>query len=211
MLLVSYGLFWGEVSVQTFKFIKFKLLFGHSVMSDSLWPHGLHTRLAWPSFTTSQSLLKFISTDFAIQPSHPLPPIPPALSLSQHQGISSLHQVAKDWSFSISHSSKYSGLIFFKIDWSAVLGTFKYLLQHHNLKASILWRSVFFMVQISHPYMTTGKTIALTIGTFVSKLMSLLFIFFFNLSFHLFLLVGGELLYNIVVVFAIHWTDHGKK
>ena len=83
----------------------------------------------------------------------------------------------KYWSFSfrISHSSKYSGLIFFKIDWSsAVQGTLKHLLQHHSLKASILWCSAFFIVQISHPYMTTGKTIALTIGTFFSKLMSLL-------------------------------------
>ena len=74
--------------------------------------------------------------------------------------------------------NEYSGLISFRIDWFGLLaveGTLKSLLQHHSLKASILQRSAFFMVQLSHPYMTTGKTITLTIGTFVSKVMSLLF------------------------------------
>ena len=84
------------------------------------------------------------------------------------------------WSFSfrISHFSEYSGLISFRIDWFdllAVQGILKCLLQHHNLKASILRCSAFFMVQLSHPYMTTGKTIALTRRTFVGKVMSLLF------------------------------------
>ena len=81
-------------------------------------------------------------------------------------------------SFSISSSNEYSGLIFFRIDWFDLLvvqGTLKSLLQHHNLKASILWCLAFFMVQLSHPYTTTGKTIALTRWTFVSKVMSLLF------------------------------------
>ena len=86
----------------------------------------------------------------------------------------------KDWSFSfsISPSKECSGLISFRINWFdllAVQGTLKNLLQHHSLKASVLWCSAFFMVQFSHPYMTTGKTIALTIQTFVSKVMSLLF------------------------------------
>ena len=84
----------------------------------------------------------------------------------------------KCWSFSISPSSEYSGLISFRIDWFdllAVHGTLKNLLLHHNLKATILQCSAFFIVQLSHPYMTTGKTIALTIRTFVSKVMSLLF------------------------------------
>ena len=83
----------------------------------------------------------------------------------------------KYWSFSISPSNEYSGLIFFRIDWCdllAVQGTLKSLLQHHSSKASILWRSAFFMVQLSHPYMTTGKTTALARGTFVAKVMSLL-------------------------------------
>ena len=82
------------------------------------------------------------------------------------------------FSFSISTSNEYSGLISFRIDWCdllAVQGTLKSVLQHHSLKSSVLWCSAFFMVQFSHLYMTTGKTIALTIQTFVSKVMSLLF------------------------------------
>ena len=82
------------------------------------------------------------------------------------------------FSFSISPSNNYSGLISFRTDWFdllAVRGTLKSLLQHHSSKASIVWHSAFFMVQLSHPYMTTGKTIALTIWTFVGKVMSLLF------------------------------------
>ena len=122
-----------------------------------------------------------------IQPSHPLSsPSPPAFNLSQHQGlsqwVSSLHQVAKYWSFSfsISPSNEYSGLISFRMDWLDLLGvqgTLKSLLQHHNSEASILQRSAFLIVQLSHPYMTTGKktTIALTVQTFVSKVLSLLF------------------------------------
>ena len=84
----------------------------------------------------------------------------------------------KYWSFSISLSNEYSGLIFFKTDWFdplTVQGTLKSLLQHYSLKVSILRLSDFFMVQLSHPYMTTGKTIALTRWTFVSKVISLLF------------------------------------
>ena len=99
-------------------------------------------------------------------------PSPPAFSLSQHQGLFQWgHQVAKVWrfSFSISPSNGYSGLISFSIvlfDLLAVQGTPKSLLQHHSSEASILWRSAFFMVQLSYPYMVTGKTIALTIWTF---------------------------------------------
>ena len=116
----------------------------------------------------------------AIQPSHPLSsPSLPALNLSQHQGIfkwiSSLHQVPKYWSFSfnISPSNEYPGLISFRMDWLALLevqGTLKSLLQHQNSKASILQHSAFFIVQLSHPYMTTGKTIALTRRTFYNEL-----------------------------------------
>ena len=91
-----------------------------------------------------------------------------------------MHQVAKYWSvsFSISPTNGYSGLISFRIDWfdlPAVQGTLKCLLQHHSSKASILQCSAFIIVQLSHPYMTTGKTIVLSIWTFVSKVMSLLF------------------------------------
>ena len=120
----------------------------------------------------------------AIHPSHPLSsPSPPALNFSQHQGlskwVSSSHQVAKYWSFSfnISPSTEHPGLISFRMDWLdllAVQGTLKSFLQHHSSKASILRRSAFFTVQLSHPYMTTGKTIALTRRIFLVKVMSLL-------------------------------------
>ena len=120
----------------------------------------------------------------AIQPSHPLlSPSPPALNLSQHQGlfkwVSSSHKVAKVLGFQLQHQSfQHPGLISFRMDWLdllAVQGTLKSLLQHHSSKASILRRSAFFIVQHSHPYMTTGKTIALTRWTFVGKVMSVIF------------------------------------
>ena len=142
-----------------------------------------------PGFPVYHHLLELAQTHVhwvgdAIQPSHSLSsPSPPALSLSQHQGllqwVSSLHQVAKYWSFSfsISPSNEYSGLISFRMDWFDLLdvqGTLKSLRQHHSSKASILQCSAFFMVQLSHPYITTGKTIALTRWTFIGKVMSLL-------------------------------------
>ena len=121
----------------------------------------------------------------AIQPSYPLSSASPlAFHLSQHQGlfqwVSFLHQVAKVLECQLQHhpSNEYSRLISFRIDWFdflAVQGTLKSLLQHHSSKASVLWCSAFFMVQLSHPYITTGKTIALTRWNFVSKVMSLLF------------------------------------
>ena len=107
-----------------------------------------------------------------IQPSHPLSsPSPPAFNLSQNQGlfkwVGSSHQVAREWNFSysISPSNEYSGLISFRMDWLdllAVQGTLKSLLQHHSSKPSILWFLAFFIVQLSNPYMTTGKTIVLS-------------------------------------------------
>ena len=121
----------------------------------------------------------------AIQPSHPLPsPSPPALNPSQHQGlfkwVSSSHRWPKYWnfSFSISSSNEYPGLISFRMDWLdllAVQGTLKSLLQHHSSKAPILLLSAFFTVQLSHPHLTTVKTIALTTQTFVNKVVSLNF------------------------------------
>ena len=123
----------------------------------------------------------------AIQPSCPLTsPSPPAFNLSQHQGLFLMSvsvlciRWPKYWSFSfiISPCNEYSRLFFFRIDWFdllAVQGTLKNLLQHHSSKASTLQHSAFFIVQFSHPYMTTGKTIALTRWTFVGKVMSLLF------------------------------------
>ena len=114
--------------------------------------------------------------------SHPLlllPPIPPSIRVFSNE--SAFHiRWPKYWSFSfsISPSNEYPGLISFRMDWLdllAVQGTLKSLLQHHSSKASILWCSAFFRVQLSHPYMTTGKTTALTRWTFVGKVMSRLF------------------------------------
>ena len=108
-----------------------------------------------------------------------LPPIPPSIRVFSNE--SALHtRWPKYWSFSfsISPSNEYSGFISIRIDWFdllAVQGTLKSLLQHHSSKASILWCSAFSIVQLSHPYMTTGKTIALTRRIFVGKVMSLLF------------------------------------
>ena len=107
------------------------------------------------------------------------PPIFPSIRVFSSESV--LHiRWPKDWSFSfsISLSNEYSGLISIRMDWLdllAVQGTLKSLLQHHSSKVSILQRSAFFTVQVSHPYMTTGKTIALTRRTFVGKVMSLLF------------------------------------
>ena len=122
----------------------------------------------------------------AIQPSYPLlSPSPPAFNLSEHQGHFkwvTLHiRWPKYWSFSfsISPSNECSGLISFRMDWLdlfAVQGTLKSLLQHHSSKASLLQHSAFFIVQCSHPYMTTGKSIALTRQTFVGKVISMFLI-----------------------------------
>ena len=143
-----------------------------------------------PGLFVHHQLLEFTQTHIhwvgdAIQPSHPLSsPSPPSFNPSQHQGlfkwVSSSHQVAKYWSFSfnISPSNEHPGLISFRMAWVDLLGvqgTLKSLLQHHSSKASNLRHSAFFIVQLSHPYMTPRKTIALTRQTFVGKLMSLLF------------------------------------
>ena len=134
------------------------------------------------SITNSWSLLKLMSTE-SVMPSnhlilcHPLLLLPSSIlpSIRVFSNESALHiRWPKYWSFSfnISPSSEHPGLISFKMDWLdllAVQGTLKSLLQQHSSKASILWPSAFFIVQLSHPYMTTGKTIALTRWTFVGK------------------------------------------
>ena len=107
-----------------------------------------------------------------------LPPIPPSIRVFSNESTLR-RRCPKYWSFSFSiiPSREISGLISFRMDWLdllAVQGTLKSLLQHHSSKASVLWCSAFFTVQLSHPYMTTGKTIALTRRTFVGKVMSLL-------------------------------------
>ena len=150
---------------------------------ETPWTAALQASL---SITNSRTLLKLTSIKCeAIQPSHPLSsPSPPAFNLYQNQGFfhESIFHIRwpKYWkfSFSISPSNEYSGLISFRMDWFdllAVQRTLKTLLQHHSSKVSILRCSAFFIVQLSYPYMTTGKTIALTIWTFVRKVIALLF------------------------------------
>ena len=160
------------------------LLFSYLAVSDYLRPHGLEpARLLCPSPSPrAQTHLHWVSD--VIQPSCSLSsPSPPAFSLSLHrslfQWVGYLHQVAKVLEFQLQHQS-FQWMFrtyFFRMDWLdllAVQGTLKSLLQHHSLKASILWRSALFIAQLSHPYMTTGKTVALTRRTFVGKVMSLL-------------------------------------
>ena len=141
-----------------------------------------------PGFPVLHYLPEFAQTQVhwvsdALQSSRPLLPVCPlAFNLSQDQGlfqwVSSLHQVAKVLQLQFQHlSNEYSGLISFRMDpfdLLAVQRTLKSLLQHHSLKASVLQHLAFYMVQLSHPYMTTGKTIALTLRTFVVKVISLL-------------------------------------
>ena len=149
-------------------------------------------RQASLSITNSRSLLKLMSIE-SVMPSnhlilcHPLllPSIFPSIRIFSNESV--LHiRWPKYWSFSftISPSNEYSGLIYFRVDrldLLAVQGTLKSLLQHHSSKPSILQCSAYFTVQLSHPYMTTGKTIALTRRTFVGKVMSLLFNMLFRL------------------------------
>ena len=143
-----------------------------------------------PGFPVHHQLLEITQTHVhrvgdAIQPSHPLlSPSPPAFNLPSIRVFSNESVLCVRWpkywsfSFSMSPSNEYSGLISFRIDLFdllAVQGTLKSLLQHHSSKPSVLWHSAFFVVHLSHPYMTTGKTIAWTIQTFVGKVISLLF------------------------------------
>ena len=137
-----------------------------------------------PGFPVFHHLLEFAQTHVkwvgdAIQPSHPLLPLlllpfifPSIRILSSESAFRIRWPKFWSFSFSISSSSEYSGLISFRIDWfqlHAVQGTLKSLLQHHSLEASILWHSACFMVQLSHLHMTSGKTIILTIWTFLAK------------------------------------------
>ena len=164
------------------------LFFSLSVMPSSLQHHGLqHATHAFLSFTISQGLLKLMSIE-SMMPSNHLILCHPLLFLPSifpsNRVFFNKRALRIKWpnywsfSFSISPSSEYSALIPFRIDWFDLLaaqGTLKSLLQHHSSKASILLHSAFFMVQLSHLFMTIGKTIALTIWTFISKVMSLLF------------------------------------
>ena len=153
------------------------LWFCHSVTSDSLRPVDC-SMTGFPVlhylWELAQTHIRWVSD--AIQLSCPLlllPSVFPSVKVFSSE-LALCISWPKYWSFtlSISPSNEYSGLISFRIDWFdllAVQGTLKSLLQHHSLKVSVLWHSAFFMVQFSHPYITTGKTIALTIRTFVGK------------------------------------------
>ena len=158
--------------------------FSCSVVSDSFRPHEWQASL---SITNSKSSLRLMSIESVMQSSHLilsrplllLPPIPPSIRVFSNESTLRMRW-PKYWSFSFSiiHSKEIPGLISFRMGWLdllAVQGTLKSLLQHHSSQVSILWHSAFFTVQLSHPYMTTGKTIALTRRTFVGKGMSLLF------------------------------------
>ena len=164
----------GESSVQ----------FSHSVLSDSLWSHGLqHIRLPCPLPTPgacSNSCPLYWWCHPTISSCHPLlsSVFPSLMSFSDELVVRI--RWAKYWSFSLSPSNEYSGLISFRIDWFDLLGMqgmLKNLLQHHSSKASIIQCWAFFMVQLSHPYMMTGKTIALSRKTFTDKVVSLLLIY----------------------------------
>ena len=164
-------------------------IISHSVQSLS---HIWLSVIAWTaahqaslSITNSRSLPKLMSIKSTMPSNHRilchplliLPSIFPSFRVFSNESALRI-KWPKYWSFSISPSNEYSGLISFRMDWLdffAVQGTLKSLLQHHSSKASILWRSAFFTVQLSHPYMTAGKNIALTRWTFVGKVMSLLF------------------------------------
>ena len=151
-------------------------------------------RQASLSITNSRSLLKLMSIELGMPSNHLilcrpfllLPSIFPSIRVFSNESVLPIRW-SKYWSFSfsISPSNEYSRLISFRMDWLdllAVQGTLKSLLQHHSSKASILWCSAFFIVQLSHPYMTTGKTTALTRWIFADKIMSVLSICYLGCS-----------------------------
>ena len=161
--------------------------FSHSVTSNSLRPPRTVAHHASWSITNSRGLLKFMSIESVMPSNHLilcrslllLPLIFLGIRIFSSESVLRIRW-PKYWSFSfsISPSNEYSGLISFRMDWldlCAVQGILKSVLQRHSSKASILPCSAFFMVHLSHPYMTTGKTIAMTIWNFISKVMSLLF------------------------------------
>ena len=153
---------------------------------NSLWPHGMQ-HAGFPVHHQLLELIKLVSIESVMPSNHLifcrplllLPSIFPSIRVFSSESVLCIRW-PKYWSFSfnISPSNEYLGLISFRMDWLdllAVQGTLKSLFQYHNSKSSILQHSAFFIVQLSHPYMTTGKTITLTRWTFVGKVMSLLF------------------------------------
>ena len=160
--------------------------FRRSVVSNSFLTPWTAACQASLSITNSQSLLKLMFIKLVMPSNHlilylplRLPSIFPRIGVFSDESVLHIRWPKYgNFSFNISPSNEYSGLISFRIDWLellAVQGTLKSLLQHHSSKASILQHSAFFMVQLSHPYMTSGKNIAMSRWTFISKVMSLLF------------------------------------
>ena len=174
-IFLQFFFLWGGWLFFICSFLKHQ--FSCSFISDSLWPHGLqHTRLPCPSPTPRACSNSCPSSRWCC----------PTISLSVVPFSSCLQSFPASGPFPMSQffasggqlQLQYLGLISFRMDWLDLLAiqrTLKHLLQHHSWKASILKHSVFFIVQLAHPYMTTGKTIALTRQTFVSKVISLLF------------------------------------
>ena len=166
-----------------YQFSSFQLL-SHVRFFETPWIAAHQASL---SITNSQSLLKLMSIESVMPSSHLilcrplllLPPMPPSIRVFSNESTLCMRW-PKYWSFSFSISpcNEHPGLISFRVDWLdllAVQETLRSFIHHHSSKASIFWHSAFFTVQLPHPYMTTGKTIALTRRTFVGKVMSLLF------------------------------------
>ena len=163
----------------------YSVQFSRSVVSTLCDPMNRSTQASL-SITNSRSSLRLTSIESVMPSSHLIfcrpfssyPQSPPASVFSNESTVRMRWPKYWSFSFSIIPSKEHPGLISFRMDWLDLLtvqGTLKSLLQHHSSKASILWHSAFFTVQLSHPYITTGKTIALTRWTFVGKVMSLLF------------------------------------
>ena len=182
-LLIFLKTFFGSLTyIFTFTSVPYIFFIQFSSVAQSRLTHCNPMNRITPGLPVHHQLLEFTQSHVhwvgdAIQTSHTLlSPSPPALNLSQHQGlfkwVSSSHEVAKVLELQLQHQSFKPGLISFGmdcLDLLAVQGTLKSLLRHHSSKASVLLWSAFFIVQLSHPYMTTGKTIALTRWTFVAK------------------------------------------
>ena len=192
---ISFKSFPQFVMIHTVKGFQFSSVqsLSHVWLFETPWTVAHQASL---SITTSQSFLKLMSIESVLLSNHLilchpllLPSVFPSIKIFSNESALRIRW-PKYWSFSISHSSEYSGLISFRIDWLdllAVQGTLKSLPQHHSSKASILQCSAFFMVQLSHPYMTIGKTTALTVWTFFQVACSIfivkVFCFFFPLPF----------------------------
>ena len=178
---------------------------------------------ASPSITNSRSLLRLMSIELVMSSNHLIlccllllpPSIFPSIRVFSNKSVLQIRWPEYwSFSFSISPSSEYSGLISFKMDWLALLavqGTHKSLLQHHSSKASILQRSAFFIAQLSHPYMTTGKTIDLTRQTFVGKVMSLLFNMLSSLVITFLPRNKRLLISSLQSLFAVIWSSQKIK